>query len=106
MLTLQILQFPHETLQRRRPSLGQHLNPLEIQLRTKTKQNKIQKTCQSDFYIISAWNCLRKGSLYSNRNSVQGHETESVRKNALKLTRSSLKHIREGKKFLEPFLEG
>lgn len=97
MLTLQILQFPHETLERRRPSLGEHLNPLEIHLRTKRKQNKIQKTCQSDFYIISAWNCLGKGCFYSNRNSVQGHETEGVRKNARKLTRSSLKHIRERK---------
>lgn len=118
MLTLQILQFPHKTLERRRPSLGEHLNPLKINLRTNRKQTKIQKTCQSDFYIVSAWNCLGKGCIYSNtcnRNSVQGHETESVRKNARKLTRSSLKHIREGKPDffkknnfdgIVPFLEG
>ena len=116
MLTLQILQFPHETLERCRPSLGEHLNPLKIHLRTKRKKNKIQKTCQSDFYIVSAWNCLGKGCFYSNKNCVQGHETESVRKNARKLTRSSLKHRREGKTdfFFQknnfdgivPFLEG
>lgn len=97
MLTLQILQFPHETLERRRPSLGEHLNPLEIHLKTKRKKNKIQKTCQSDFHNVLAWNCLEKSCFYSNTNSVQGHETENVRKNARKLTRSSLKHIREGK---------
>ena len=52
---------------------------------------------RSDFHIVLAWNCLEKSYFYSNTNSVQGHETENVRKNARKLTRSSLKHIREGK---------
>ena len=73
------------------------LEPTGDPPKNKEKEKQNSETCQSDFHIVLAWNCLEKSCFYSNTNSVQGHETENVRKNARKLTRSSLKHIREGK---------